>query len=36
MYEVADRLENDKVSTEFRQLLELFLRAAGRKGKGRR
>jgi hypothetical protein len=36
MYEVAERLENDKVSTEFRQLLELFLQTAGRKGKGHR
>lgn len=34
MYEVVEKLKDDKIGEEFRQLLELFMKAAGRKGKG--
>lgn len=33
MYEVVEKLENDVIGEEFRQLLDLFMSAAGRKGK---
>jgi len=33
MYEVVERIHDDKIGDEFRQLLELFMKAAGRKGK---
>ena len=33
MYEVVSRLDDDKISTEFKKLLELFMDATGRKGK---
>lgn len=36
MYEVVERLDDNKIGEEFKQLLELFMRAAGRKGKGRK
>lgn len=36
MYEVVEKIDDDKISEEFRQLLELFMQAAGRKGKGRK
>lgn len=35
MYEVVEKLENDVIGEEFRQLLDLFMSAAGRKGKRR-
>ena len=34
MYEVVEKLDDEKVEEEFRQLLELFMKATGRKGKG--
>lgn len=34
MYEVVEKLDDEKVGEEFRQLLELFMKATGRKGKG--
>ena len=36
MYEVVERLDDNKIGEEFKQLLELFMQAAGRKGKGRK
>ena len=33
MYEVVERLDDNKIGEEFKQLLELFMKAAGRKGK---
>lgn len=36
MYEIVERLDNNKIGEEFRQLLELFMKATGRKGKGRK
>lgn len=36
MYEVVEKLENDVIGEEFRQLLDLFMLAAGRKGKRRK
>ena len=33
MYEVVSRLDDDKISKEFKKLLELFIDATGRKGK---
>ena len=36
MYEVTERLADDKIGEEFRQLLELFMKATGRKRIGRR
>lgn len=36
MYEVVEKLENDVIGEEFRQLLDLFMSAAGRKGKRRK
>ena len=36
MYEVVERLDDNKIGEEFKQLLELFMKAAGRKGKGRK
>lgn len=36
MYEVAERLDDHKIGEEFKQLLELFIEAAGRKRIGRR
>ena len=36
MFEVTERLDDDKIGEDFRQLLELFMKATGRKGKGRR
>lgn len=34
MYEVIERLDSNKIGEEFRQLLELFMKASGRRGKG--
>ena len=36
MYEVVEKLENDVIGEEFRQLLDLFMSAAGRKEKRRK
>ena len=36
MYEVVERLDDNKIGEEFKQLLELFMQAAGRKVKGRK
>ena len=36
MYEVVERLDDNKIGEEFKQLLELFMKASGRKGKGRK
>lgn len=36
MYEVAEKIDDDKIGEEFKQLLELFIKAAGGKGKGRK
>lgn len=36
MYEVVEKIDDDKIGEEFKQLLELFIRAAGGKGKGRK
>lgn len=36
MHEVVEKLENDVIGEEFRQLLDLFMSAAGRKGKRRK
>ena len=36
MYEVVEKIDDNKIGEEFRQLLELFMKAAGRKGKGRK
>ena len=36
MYEVVEKIDDEKIGEEFRQLLELFLKAAGGKGKGRK
>lgn len=36
MYEVVEKLENDVIGEEFRQLLDLFMLAAERKGKRRK
>lgn len=36
MYEVVERIDDNKIGEEFRLLLELFMKAAGRKGKGRK
>lgn len=36
MYEVVEKIDDDKIGEEFRQLLELFIKAAGGKGKGRK
>ena len=36
MYEVTERLADDKIGEEFTQLLELFMKATGRKRIGRR
>lgn len=36
MYEVVEKLENDVIGEEFRQLLDLFMSAVGRKGKRRK
>lgn len=36
IYEIVERLDNNKIGEEFRQLLELFMKAIGRKGKGRK
>lgn len=36
MYEVVERIDDNKIGEEFRQLLELFIKAAGRKEKGRK
>lgn len=36
MYEVVEKLENDVIGEEFRQLLNLFMSAAGRKEKRRK
>ena len=34
MYEVVEKLEDNKIGEEFKQLLELFMKASGRRGKG--
>ena len=36
MYEVVEKIDDEKIGEEFRQLLELFIKAAGGKGKGRK
>lgn len=36
MYEVVEKIDDKKIGIEFRQLLELFMKAAGGKGKGRK
>lgn len=36
MYEVAEKIDDDKIGEEFKQLLELFIKVAGGKGKGRK
>ncbi len=36
MYEVVEKLEDNVIGEEFRQLLDLFMSAAGRKGKRRK
>lgn len=36
MYEVVEKLENDIIGEEFKQLLDLFMSAAGRKEKRRK
>jgi hypothetical protein len=36
MYEVVERLDDNKIGEEFKQLLDLFMKASGRKGKGRK
>lgn len=36
MYEVVEKIDDEKIGEEFKQLLELFIKAAGRKGKGRK
>ncbi|MCH5256186.1 MAG: phospholipase D family protein [Lachnospiraceae bacterium] len=36
MYEVVRKIDDDKIGEEFRQLLELFMKAVGRKEKGRK
>lgn len=36
MYEVVEKIDDEKIGEEFKQLLELFIKAAGGKGKGRK
>ena len=36
MYEVAEKIDDDKIGEEFKQLLELFIKAADGKEKGRK
>ncbi|MBF1168785.1 MAG: hypothetical protein HXL93_03285 [[Eubacterium] sulci] len=36
MYEVVEKIDDEKIGEEFKQLLELFIKAAGRRGKGRK
>ena len=36
MYEVVEKIDDGKIGEEFKQLLELFIKAAGGKGKGRK
>lgn len=36
MYEVVEKIHDEKIGEEFKQLLELFIKAAGGKGKGRK
>ncbi len=36
MYEVVEKIDDDKIGEEFKQLLELFIKAVGGKGKGRK
>lgn len=36
MYEVVEKIDDEKIGEKFKQLLELFIKAAGRKGKGRK
>ena len=36
MYEVVEKIDDEKIGEEFKQLLELFIMAAGGKGKGRK
>lgn len=36
MYEVVEKIDDDKIDEDFKQLLELFIKAAGRRGKGRK
>lgn len=36
MYEVVEKIDDEKIGEEFKQLLELFIKAAGRKGKDRK
>jgi hypothetical protein len=36
MYEVVEKIDDDKIGEDFKQLLELFIKAAGRREKGRK
>ena len=36
MYEVVEKIDDEKIGEEFKQLLELFIMATGGKGKGRK